>query len=90
MSVSFNPTQATNSQVEAVENKKEEPKTSLFKIPSVKKLILGALATQGAAMAPRANAAFGSYAICVAMCTATGTPPPICLAACTVTTPLPF
>lgn len=90
MSVSFNPNTAPVTPADVKTTEKEEPKTSLFKVPSVKKLIIGALATQGAAMAPRANAAFGSYAICVGMCTATGTPPPICLAACTLTTPLPF
>ena len=82
MSVSFNPTQATNSQIEVVENKKEEPKTSLFKIPSVKKLILGAFAVQGAAMMPKAEGGFLSFTACMAACSPTPVTPLGCTALC--------
>jgi len=68
MSVSFNPN--SSSVLQAETPKSNEPKTSLFKIPSIKKLILGAFAIQGAAMAPRVEAGPLAYVLCMAGCTA--------------------
>lgn len=89
MSVSFNPNTAPVTSVDIKTIDKEEPKTSLFKIPRVKKLILGAFALQAAAMAPKADGAVGSYLACLAACSATTLSPPACAALCTPAFGLP-
>lgn len=82
MSVSFNPTPTPTVQADIKPTEKEEPKTSLFKIPSVKKLILGAFAIQGAIMMPRAEAGAISYMSCMGACSLTPLTPAGCALLC--------
>lgn len=94
MSVSLNSNPAITNQYanqEAIDSStgiKVKKSKGTFAI--IKNIALAALAVQGAAMAPRAEASPATYAKCVQTCVATGTPPPLCIAGCLPFLVVPF
>ena len=76
--VSFDPTNCDDPVNPAMQNITNSKKES-WKIPSIRKLFIGALAVQGAAMAPKAEG-FGTIG-CI-ICLASGVGLPVCWIPC--------